>query len=245
MVFGLIREAIARAQSKLMLAVDNPKVDLGFLVDLISASKNIVVGYKVGTPYILGRSLKSLKSLFDTFSGTYFLADLKLGDLAQMMEYVAELVRDAGFSGLVVNAFIGYEGALDRISKKCNSLSLDLFLQITFDHPASYIIDSRYSDIKMVVQQTDPTGLIVPASKTTIIRDLRETFGSKYVILSPGIFAAGAEPGEALCYGADAEIVGARVVSAPSPREALESVLRAQRRFLSEKKDVCLVRWSE
>ncbi|MCX8208738.1 MAG: orotidine 5'-phosphate decarboxylase [Sulfolobales archaeon] len=233
----MIKEAIASAQSRLMLAIDNPRVDLGFIVDLISATRNTVVGYKIGTPLILSRGLKSIRSLIDSFSGTYFLADLKLGDIAQIMEYTVELVRDAGFSGVVVNAFVGYEGALDRVARKCGSLPLDLFLQITFDHPASYIVDSRYSDIKMVVQQADPAGLVVPASKTTMIRDLRETFGGSYVILSPGIFAAGAEPGEALCYGADVEVVGSRVTSAPSPREALDSVVRAQRRFLSEKKE--------
>lgn len=242
MVLGLIREAVSRAQNKLMIAIDNPRLDLGFVTDLVSTTKNTVVGFKIGAPFILSKGLKAVKNLIETSPGTYFIADLKLGDVAQIMEYVVELARDAGFTGLVVNAFIGYEGALDRVSRKCESVGLELFTQVTFDHPASYIIDSLYPDIKKIIQQIDPSGLIVPASKTTIIGDLRETFGSRYVILSPGVFAAGAEPGEALCHGADAEIVGGRVVSATSPLEALESVARAQRRFLSENRGKCLAR---
>lgn len=236
----MIKEAVSRAQSKLMVAVDNPKIDLGFLADLVSTMKGIVVGFKIGTPFILGKGLKALKNVIESSTGAYFIADLKLGDVAQIMEYTVELVRDTGFSGVVVNSFIGYEGALDRVSRKCGSLGLELLVQVTFDHPASYIIDSRYSDIKRTIQQVDPVGLIVPASKTTTIRDLRQTFGNKYVILSPGIFVAGAEPGEALCYGADAEVVGSRVVSAPSPREALVSVMKAQVRYLSENRGRCL-----
>jgi len=236
----LIRDAVSRAQSKLMIAIDNPRLDLGFVADLVSSTKNLVAGFKIGTPFILSKGLKTLKNLIDSSPGTYFIADLKLGDIAQIIEYTVELVRDAGFNGVVVNAFMGYEGVLDRASRKCRSIGLELLLQVTFDHPASFIIDSRYSDIKKMIPQIDPSGLIVPASKTTIIRDLRETFRNRYVILSPGIFAAGAEPGEALCHGADVEIVGNRVVAAPSPREALDSVIRAQGRFLSENRGKCL-----
>jgi len=236
----LIREAVSRAQSRLMIAIDNPKLDLGFAAELVSSTKNIVAGFKIGTPFILSKGLKTLKNLIDSSPSTYFIADLKLGDIAQIIEYTVELVRDTGFNGVVVNAFMGYEGVLDRVSRKCESVGVELLLQITFDHPASFMIDSKYPDIKKMIPQVDPDGLIVPASKTTIIRDLRETFRNRYVILSPGIFAAGAEPGEALCYGADVEIVGSRVVAAPSPREALESVVRAQGRFLSENKGRCL-----
>ncbi len=238
----MIREAIDRAQAKLLVSLDSPRLDLGFAADLVSSMKGIVVGFKIGTPFVLSKGLKAVKNIIGSSPEAYFLADLKLADTAQVMEYVVELVRDAGFSGLVVNGFIGYEGALERVAKKCESASLELFVQVTFDHPASHIIDSRYPDIKMAIRKADPSGLIVPASKTTIIRDLRETFGNRYVILSPGIFAAGAEPGEALCYGADAEVVGNRVVLAPSPREALESVVRAQARYLSENKGKCLAR---
>jgi len=223
-----------------MIAIDNPKLDLGFAAELVSSTKNIVAGFKIGTPFILSKGLKTLKNLIDSSPSTYFIADLKLGDIAQIIEYTVELVRDTGFNGVVVNAFMGYEGVLDRVSRKCESVGVELLLQITFDHPASFMIDSKYPDIKKMIPQVDPDGLIVPASKTTIIRDLRETFRNRYVILSPGIFAAGAEPGEALCYGADVEIVGSRVVAAPSPREALESVVRAQGRFLSENKGRCL-----
>ncbi|MEM2076898.1 MAG: orotidine 5'-phosphate decarboxylase / HUMPS family protein, partial [Sulfolobales archaeon] len=181
----MIRDAVSRAQSKLMIAIDNPRLDLGFVADLVSSTKNLVAGFKIGTPFILSKGLKTLKNLIDSSPGTYFIADLKLGDIAQIIEYTVELVRDAGFNGVVVNAFMGYEGVLDRASRKCRSIGLELLLQVTFDHPASFIIDSRYSDIKKMIPQIDPSGLIVPASKTTIIRDLRETFRNRYVILSP------------------------------------------------------------
>ncbi len=238
----MIRGAVERAQVKLMVALDSPRLDLGFVADLVSSMRGIVVGFKIGTPFLLGKGLRAVRNLIESSPGTYFLADVKLADTAQVMEYVVELLRDSGFGGLVVNGFIGYEGALERVAKKCESSSLELFVQVSFDHPAAYIIDSRYPDVKIAIQKTDPSGLVVPASKTTIIRDLRETFGNRYVILSPGIFAAGAGPGEALCYGADAEVVGNRVVLAPSPREALGSVARSQARYLSENRERCLTR---
>lgn len=239
----MIREAIDRAQARLMVAIDNPKLDLGFVTDLVSSMKDVVVGFKVGTPFMLSKSLRTTRNIVESAKGTYFLADLKLSDTAQVMEYVAEVVWEAGFSGVVANAFIGFEGTLDRLARKCDSLGLELFLQVSFDHPASHIVDSRYPEIKMVIAQTEPDGLVVPASKTTMLRDLRETFGRRYVILSPGIFAAGAQPGEGLCHGADAEVVGSCVVSAPSPMEALNSVIRSQAKYLSENRGKCLAGW--
>lgn len=238
----MIREAIKRAQTRLMVAIDNPKLDLGFVADLVSSMKDLVVGFKLGTPFVLNKSLRTAKNIIETAKETYFLADLKLGDTAQIMEYVAEVIWEAGFNGLVANAFMGFEGAIDKLSRKCDNLGLELFLQVSFDHPASHIIDGKYPEIKMVIARADPDGLVVPASKTTMLRDLRETFGNRYVILSPGIFAAGAQPGEGLCYGADVEVVGSRVVSAPSPLEALNSVIKSQTRYLSENRGKCLVR---
>lgn len=242
-MLDVIREAISKAPTRLMVAVDNPRIDLGSFVDLVSTLKDFVVGFKLGTPFIISKGLKTVKNIIESTPGTYFIADLKLTDLAHIMEYVVEIIREAGFHGLVAGAFIGYEGALDKVSKKCESLGIELFLQVSFDHPSSHIIDSRYADIKMVIQKASPEGVVVPASKTSMIKDLRETFGSRFVLISPGIFVAGAEPGEGLCHGADVEVVGSRVVSAPSPRDALEAVIKSQNRYLSINREKCIKGW--
>lgn len=238
----MLRGFIARSQLPLMVALDNPKLDLGFLAELVSSMRGLVVGFKLGTPFLVSRGAKALKSLLESYSDVYFLADLKLADLPHIMEYSAEVLSEVGFRGIVAAAFVGYEGALDRLSKKCESLGMDLLLQVTFDHPSSYIVDSLYAYVKKVIRQVDPEGLVVPASKTTIIRDLRETFGDMYTILAPGIFVAGAEPGEGLCYGADVEVVGLRVVTAPSPLGALREVAEHQRRYLTANRDRCIGR---
>ena len=238
----MLRNFVARSQLPLMVALDNPKLDLGFLADMVSSMRGLVVGFKLGTPFLVGKGAKALKNLLESYSDVYFLADLKLADLPHIMEYSVEVLSEAGFRGVVAAAFVGYEGALDRLSKKCESLGIDLLLQITFDHPSSYIVDSLYAYVKKIVRQVDPEGLVVPASKTTIIRDLRDTFGDTYVILAPGIFVAGAEPGEGLCYGADVEVVGSRVVAAPSPLSALREVAEHQRRYLTANIDRCVGR---
>ena len=238
----MLRNFIARSQLPLMVALDNPRLDLGFLAELVSSMRGLVVGFKLGTPFLVGKGVKALKTLLESFPDVYFLADLKLADLPHIMEYSVEVVSEVGFRGITAAAFVGYEGALDRLSKKCESLGIDLLLQVTYDHPSSYIIDSLYAYVKKIIKQVDPEGLVVPASKTTIIRDLRETFGNAYVILSPGIFLAGAEPGEGLCYGADVEIVGSRVVAAPSPLGALREVAENQRKYLTANRDRCVRR---
>jgi orotidine-5'-phosphate decarboxylase len=238
----MLRNFVTRSQLPLMVALDNPRLDLGFLAELISSMRGLVVGFKLGTPFLVSRGVKALKSLLESYSDIYFLADLKLADLPHIMEYSVEVVSEVGFRGVVAVAFVGYEGALDRLSRKCESLGVDLLLQVTYDHPSSYIIDSLYAYVKKIIKQVDPEGLIVPASKTTIIRDLRETFGDIYVILSPGIFVAGAEPGEGLCYGADVEVVGTRVVAAPSPLSALREVAEHQRKYLTANRDKCVGR---
>ena len=47
-------------------------------------------------------------------------------------------------------------------------------------------------------------------------------------------------PGEAICAGADAEIVGRLVLSAPNPKKALLDVINMQEEYLREHDESCL-----
>ncbi len=50
-------------------------------------------------------------------------------------------------------------------------------------------------------------------------------------VLSPGVGAQGARPGEALRAGADFEIVGRAITLAEDPRTSAKAIVRAQRRW--------------
>ncbi len=233
--------AVRSSKGRVVLAIDNPRYDLAFIDDVIREAQDLINVFKFGTPYIIKYGVRQLKKLIESYPDKYFIADLKLGDVGHVMAWAAEVVKEAGFSGLVAHSFVGIPGALDLLSRKVRDLGLELILQTTMTHPGSIeTLDTLASKIKAIINGVDPVGLIAPANKGDFIRDLRNSFGWRYVILSPGVMSAGMTPGEGVCNGADAEVVGRYVLSSPEPLKTLEDIIKSQNEYLSRKESVCL-----
>ncbi|MDP8003335.1 MAG: orotidine 5'-phosphate decarboxylase / HUMPS family protein, partial [Caldisphaera sp.] len=79
-----------------------------------------------------------------------------------------------------------------------------------------------------------PWGIVAPATRPEIITYFRKSIGRGIKILSPGIGIQGAKPGEALCHGADFEIVGRYITNAPDPKEATKVLIYEQKRGLDQ-----------
>ena len=238
---GLIHRAIRQRGRRVVLAIDNPRYGIGLISDVIQEARDVVAGFKLGVPLIAHYGLRSLSTLVKEFPDAYFLVDLKLADIADVMAMTVEEVHRYGFNGIVAHAFIGVEGALDKLTKMCKELGLDLILQTSMTHSGSILtIDKVLPEIKSIINAVDPDGLIAAANKPEIIKDLRTSLGWKYIILSPGIMIKSVNPGEAICAGADAEIVGRLVLSAPNPKKALLDVISMQEEYLREHDESCL-----
>ncbi len=232
------------SEKTVVLAVNSPPPDITQLGMFLDTAGDFISGVKIGLPYILRYGLKSVGNLISRHRGSYyFIADLKLADIDEVMVAAVNEVFDAGFNGVVAHAFVGYRGALEPVSVRVKDLGMDLFLQVSLPHEGSgEVLDPSYPLVRNVLNVTSASGLVVPASKRLIISDLRNLFGRKYVILASGILRMGARPGEGLCAGADAEIIGRAITLAVNPGKAVKEIVSSQREYLESRRAECVQR---
>ncbi|MGC8975831.1 MAG: orotidine 5'-phosphate decarboxylase / HUMPS family protein, partial [Thermoprotei archaeon] len=122
-------------------------------------------------------------------------------------------------------------GALDILVKKSGELGVRPILVVSMSHQGSTeFIDKHLSEFVEAALELRVWGVVAPATRRGVISRVRELAGSELRIFSPGVGAQGAEPGSAICSGADYEIVGRAVTSSSNPREALEKIIYEQER---------------
>ena len=230
------------SERTIVLAVNYPPPDLIGLDMLLDRVYNYVSGIKIGLPYVLRYGLKNISNLISRRKDKYyFIADLKLADIADVMLPVVEELSEAGFQGVVSHAFIGYKGALEPLSSRVKDLEMELFLQVSLPHEgAGEVIDQSYHLVKNVLNLTDASGLIIPASKGFMIREIRSSFGARHVILASGILRMGAKPGEGICHGADAEVVGRAITLSTNPESATKEIISSQRAYVESRRSMCV-----
>ncbi len=191
-----------------------------------------VAGFKVGLPFLLVNGVRSLSGLRGACPEKLWVADLKLADIGHVMKLVTSSVASY-VDAVIAHGFIGVRGALDELKEYLVSLGKKLIVVVSMSHPgAEEVYDKALPSILGVVAKLRPWGVVAPATRPAIIHEARETLGQGVKILSPGIGAQGARPGEALCAGADYEIIGRLITEAGDPVASAEEVLREQREML-------------
>ncbi len=238
---GRIHRVIKEVGGRLVIAVDAPSIDLQQLATFLNNVPEGIAGIKVGLPYLIHYGIRQVRNLISNYPELYFIADLKLSDIGDIMALSAKEALNAGFNGIVAHAFTGITGALDRLEKVVHDAGADLILQVTMSHAgAAHTFDRVYGAVKEIINIVNADALIIPANKAQVITDVRKAFGRKHVILSPGIMIRGVSPGEAICAGADAEIVGRAVFDTRDPIAAARDILRMQEEYLMKHKDSCV-----
>ncbi len=235
---GRIHRIIRERGGRLVVAVDTPTIDLQQLSSFLDNVPEGVVGIKIGLPYLIHYGVRQTRNLISNYPKLYFIADLKLSDIGDIMVLSAKEALNTGFNGIVAHAFTGLSGALDKLEKVVHEAGADLILQVTMSHTgAAHTFDRVYGAIKEIINGVNADALIIPANKTQVITDTRKSFGRKHVILSPGIMIRGVSPGEAIRAGADAEIVGRAVFNTRNPIAAAKDILKMQEEYLRKHKE--------
>ena len=191
---------------------------------IIDDTLDIVSGYKIGLPLILDLDRKrDLEKIVGKMKGVWLrIADLKLADIGDIMVSVIRRLHEFGFNAFIVHGFIGYNGALDRVSDYVDSIDAKLITVVSMSHSgSSEIIDHVLDRLLEVALRAGSWGIVAPATRPEIIRGIRSRVGDRVKILSPGIGVQGARPSTAIKAGADYEIIGRLVTRSEDPRKTL------------------------
>ena len=160
--------------------------------------------------------------------------DLKLADIDSTM--VGIVSRLTNFSdSFISHSFIGFEGALDTLSSFLSKEGKGLYLVLSMSHKGWN--DSFYPYLKDIARHVNPKGFVVGATKPEMIKVVRNDFPEK-LIISPGVGVQGALFGDALCNGADYEIVGRSIYSSTDPVKTTRELVAKQEVRVNECKEV-------
>ncbi|MCI4457915.1 MAG: orotidine-5'-phosphate decarboxylase [Desulfurococcaceae archaeon] len=204
-----------------------------WLSKIIDETKDLVVGYKVGLPLLIAGGLEAYRTVREKAPNNLLIADLKLADVGDIMSMSIDHLSKTGVDAIIAHSFIGYKDALDKLSMKCFERNIKLILVISMSHRGSEeYIDRHVNEFIELTDKTGAWGIVAPATRPEIIKNVRERIGGKIKIFSPGIGFQGAEPGTAICHGADYEIIGRAVTTSSNPREKLLEILEVQREVI-------------
>ncbi len=221
----------------LIVALDPPEGVNGvkWCINLVSELGTVPKGFKVGLPLVVKEGVRGLKDVVSVMSTELVIADLKLADIGYVMSLITKAVAGAGVNTVIAHAFVGAEGALSELSRTCSELGIKLVLVTFMSHPgAGRVMKKVFSDLLSIVKEVGAWGVVLPATMPEVVRAGREYLGSSVKIMAPGVGVQGAAPGDALCAGADYEIVGRLITRAKNPIKVALEVIKKQEERVRE-----------
>ena len=194
---------------------------------------NVVSGFKIGLPLILRHGVDVACRLRRICPSALWIADLKLADIGPVMVSTVSPLLDC-VDAIIAHAIVGIDGALGELKQFLDSRGKRLILVVAMSHPGAMNLYNRlFRENLMVAKTLKVWGIVAPATSPAIVTEARRALPN-VVIFSPGVGIQGAKPGQALCAGANYEIVGRLIVESENPIEAATNVLALQSEALRE-----------
>lgn len=220
----------------LVLSVDPVKSDkrtVEDFVNIIRSVESFIEGVKIGLPFLLKYGSESLSSL-RRFFGKMIIADLKLADIGDIMFESTEYLAEKGVDAIIAHSFTGRKGAIEDLAEKLKEIGVKLILVVSMSHSGSTeYVDKHVDEFAKMAVEIGAFGVVAPATRPEIVSRVRSLVGSGVKIFSPGIGAQGGTPGEAICHGADYEIVGRRIIYSQNPVAEAVNVKKIQAEVVS------------
>jgi orotidine-5'-phosphate decarboxylase len=209
-----------RKEKRLIIALDVLEAERA--VEIAEATSGQCDAFKVNYPLVLATGL----GIVDTL-GRFgeVLCDFKVADIPATNRLIVEQVFDHGASGVIVHGFPG----TDSLRACVEVAQGDVYVVTAMSHPGAerFLLPEAKELARLAVEER-ATGIVVGATRPTMIRDLRELVGSLQ-ILAPGVGVQGGSPAEALQAGADYLIVGRSITQSEDPSEAADRILSEMR----------------
>jgi orotidine-5'-phosphate decarboxylase len=187
-----------------------------------------VSGFKVGLSLLLENGLEAISKV-KRFSEREVIADLKLADIGDIMVSTLKLLAGVGVDAVIAHGFVGVSNALDKLVFEAEKHDVNVILVVSMSHRGSEkYIDKHFEELLQDAVQLGVHGVVIPATKPHLITRARGVLGERVYIYSPGVGVQGARPGDALCAGADYEIIGRLITTSPDPSSAARTVKHIQ-----------------
>jgi orotidine-5'-phosphate decarboxylase len=236
---NLIESASSRTRSNAVLALDlDFRKDTSSLLSdamrIFDATKDFICAVKLNFHLIISLSSKELAEFGRVAASSRLplIADVKLNDIDNTNRVAAEYLWSSGFSAVIVNPFVGFEGGLDVVFKRARELGKGIITLAYMSHKGA---DEGYGlelkDGRTIFElfldrainwQAD--GIIMGTTRAEKIAYARKKIPRTIKIFSPGSGAQGGSATESFLAGSDYLIYGRAIVNSPDPRKAAEEI---------------------
>ena len=204
--------------------MEDPASAVRLAEELGSADGNFAI--KVGRPLEMQTGKEIISRIRDA-TDIPIIYDGKIADIPYVSAKIAEIAYDAGADGVIMHAFVG----ADAVREVVDLGKGDVITVIEMTHPGSVEYLEPISErLIQMVSAIGVDGVVLPATRPERVRRLSELLESESesetYIISPGVRAQGAEPGDAVTSGADYEIVGRAIYRSENPKDSAERIYR-------------------
>jgi orotidine-5'-phosphate decarboxylase len=218
------------AAEKIIVALDIPSSEQGLA--LISALSGAVGFFKIGLQSYTADGQALIRP-----AGNVFL-DLKLHDIPNTVAKAVEAAGALGVKMLTLHLSGGSEMIRAAVRARKNGmllLGVTVLTSSTEETLRETGVPEKMSDqVLRLARLGVANGIDGLVASPHEARVLREEFGDKIKIVTPGIRPAGSNPGDqkrfatprqAIESGADYLVIGRPITAAPDPREAVDRIV--------------------
>lgn len=201
---------------------------------VITSTADYAVSFKFNYHLVLPLGLfDRIPGLIDKIHGYGLTAimDCKMNDIGNTNEHAARYYYDAGFDGIIVNPFVGWEGGLDSVFKLAQTKQRGIVTLCYMSHPAAdegyglnVAVDKKmkthepmYLVFARRAQSWGSDAVIVGATYPEKISEVKGILGEEIPIISPGVGAQGGSAAEAISAGASYVIAVRSIIESPDP----------------------------
>ncbi len=236
-------EARARSsKSRIILALDIDYRDdtSKLLTDakvIVNKTSKYLCAVKLNFHLITPLSISELRELNRTISsrGLPSIADIKLNDIDNTNRVATEYLWKAGFSAVIVNPFVGYNGALDVVLQRAHEIGKGVIFLAYMSHRGAeegygLRLEKGETIHELFLEHArdwKADGVVMGTTRPEKILAARNFLGSRIKIFSPGSGAQGGNPVASLKAGADYLIFGRSIVESGDPNQAVREIYQS------------------
>jgi len=240
-------ETAKNKNSRLVLALDFPFEALTNREKILVKAQKVL---KTVNPYVCAAKINHHLTLpLGTFDGVqqlveqihsqgmFAIMDAKVNDIGNTNQIIAEYYFAAGFDAIIANPFVGWEEGLKPLFEVSRKLNRGVILLTYMSHKGASegygqtVIDAQtgektlqYISFARKALMWGADGVVVGATASQKIREVKQILQDEVDIYSPGVGAQGGDAETAIKAGASYLIVGREITNSSDPAAAARSL---------------------
>ena len=188
-------------------------------MDIAADVEDYISMIKVNYPLVLSSGIGIIKKLSKIKP---VIADFKIADIPYTSSLIAEIAFENNAKAIITHGFVGRD-VIKAVKKVADRYDGEVYVVTELSSEGGREFMAKFSDkIVEIANETGCDGLIVPATRSERIREIRRKTSLK--LIAPGVITQGGEIRDTLEAGADCIIVGRAIYNAKDPKKEAKKI---------------------